>query len=152
MSTFYFCLSAKMYALAANARYIHLPRERIDHNRPCFFDLAESNDSFIAKPSESESNRCKLDSGDTVHISFNQSTSLSYASSHPPSPIALIASQDAQQFDMQHTSSVSQNDITLLEQYHKIWSSFDQQEAENITQHPIPNGKHQPPAAYQALH
>jgi hypothetical protein len=53
---------------------------------------------------------------------------------------------------MQHTSSVSQNDITLLEQYHKIWSSFDQQEAENITQHPIPNGKHQPPAAYQALH
>jgi hypothetical protein len=45
---------------------------------------------------------------------------------------------------MQHTSSVSQNDITLLEQYHKIWSSFDQQEAENITQHPIPNGKHQP--------
>jgi len=52
---------------------------------------------------------------------------------------------------MQHTPSVSQNDITLLEQYHKIWSSFDQQEAEIITQHPIQNGKHQPSAAHQAL-
>jgi hypothetical protein len=95
MSIFYFCLSAKMYALAAYVSYVHLHRQRIDPNRPCFFYLAESYDSLIAKPSESESNRCKLDSGDTVHISFNQSASLSYASSHPPSPIALIASQDA---------------------------------------------------------
>lgn len=74
----------------------------MDSNWPVFFHLVESNDSFIAKLSESELNRYTLDSGDTVQaavyqapISFHQSSPFSFASSHPPSPKALISSQDA---------------------------------------------------------